>query len=396
MRQSNLKLSVIGLGLASAAWSIPVTLADSTTKLDVGVMMQNRAEMNWAETSTGADFDVNRGKATTADPVDFYGRRARLTVSAEREGWKGLVTFAADNGDPTGAKSRTPELLYLWAEKTFKTGSFSHVLHLGLDQANVQPAYRTSSSVLLFPTTRATALFPAPTGAYGLRYQLNHKQFQISADVQNNRDQGRADSASVQKEEDGLFYATRAVASLLPGVALPKQTESFAGEKGMALTLGLDGTLDHSLVKKSGTTVYTSSIGTLGADVVFHLDGLTAIVDYRLQNTFVPKSVGKEVTAYALAVQAGYAIPVPAAGFVVEPALRGSVIDNNTDTEAPGAAYSSKAISEHGGSGYEGEVGVNLYFNGHKNKVQIAYQRWESENSDANANIVRIQHQFQF
>jgi hypothetical protein len=392
MRRSTLKLSVLGLGLASAAWSIPVTLADTTTKLDVGVMLQTRAEHNWAENDKGADFDVNRGSLGTSDPIDFYGRRARLTVAAEREGWKGLVTFAADNTDPAGKKSRSPELLYLWAEKSIKSGSFTHILHAGLDQPNVQPAYRTSSGMLLFPTTRATATLPSPTSAYGLRYQVNHSQFQFSADVQNNRAPVRADNS----ESEGLFYATRAVASLLPGVAVPKLTETFVGEKGKALTLGLDGTLDHAYVQKSGTTVFTSSYGTLGADVVFHMDGLTAIADGRVQTYFVPETVGDDATGYAVALQAGYAIPVPAVGIVVEPALRGSVIDNNIDDEAIVSTYASKAGAEHGGSGYEGEVGVNIYFNGHKNKIQLAYQRWESENSDANANIVRLQHQFQF
>jgi len=392
MRRSTLKFATTALALAPLAWSIPVTLADTTSKLDVGVMMQTRAEHNWAEDNKGNTFDVNRGSLGEADPVDFYGRRARLNISGEKDGWKGLITLAADNTDPTGAKSRTPELLYLWAEKSIKTGDFTHILHVGLDQANAQPAYRTSSALLLFPTTRATALFPAPTSAYGLRYQVNHSQFQFSADVQNNRDQGRADNT----ESNGLFYATRAVASLLPGVAVPKLTESFAGESGLALTLGLDGTLDHAYVKKSGTTVYTSSYGTMGADVVFHMDALTAIADYRVQTYFVPTTVGNNTTSYALALQAGYAIPVPAAGIVVEPALRGSVIDNNIDDEAIVTAYSSKAEAEHGNSGYEGEVGLNVYFNGHKNKIQLAYQRWESENSNANANILRLQHQFSF
>lgn len=393
MRRSTLKFSVIGLGLASAAaWSIPVTLADSTTKLDVGVMMQTRATHNWAETANGQDFDVSRGSAGTSDVVDFYGRRARLTVAAEREGWKGLVTFAADNTDPAGKKSRTPELLYLWAEKSIKQGSFTHILHVGLDQANAQPAYRTSSANLLFPTTRATATLPSPMSAYGLRYQVNHSQFQLSADVQNNRAAARADNT----EPEGLFYATRAVASLLPGVAVPKLTESFAGEKGMALTLGLDGTLDHAYVLKMGTTTYTASYGTIGGDIVFHQDGLTAIADYRHQIHFNPEVAGGNHYAYTVALQAGYAIPVPSAGIVVEPALRGSIIDKSTHDEAAIAAYSSSPEAEHGNSGYEGEVGLNVYFNGHKNKLQLAFQRWESENSDANANIVRLQHQFSF
>lgn len=394
MRRSTLTLSVLGLAFAPAAWSIPVSLADSTVKLDVGAVMQNRAEMNWAEDNKGNSFDVNRGALGESDPVDFYNRRARLTVSAEREGWKGLISFSADNADKTGKKERAVELVYLWAEKTIKIGELSHVLHVGQDQPNVQPAYRDPSSQLLFPVPRATVLFPTAYIGYGLRYQLNHKQFQFSVDVQNNRDQGRADST----ETDGLFYGARLVASPIPGLALPKRTESFAGEKGMGLAIGVDGTMDHShVLKQSNGSIVTASYLTGGADVLFHMDALTAVVDGRVQKYYRPEN---KVLSYAVSVQAGYAIPVAAAGIVLEPALRGSIIDKDMDDSDVDAKaitkYSSKAIEEHGNSGYEGEVGLNIYFKGHSNKLQIGYQRWESENSEANANILRVQHQFSF
>jgi hypothetical protein len=396
MRRSTLKFALLGLAVAPAAWSIPVTLADSTVKLDVAGVLQNRAEMNWSETSTGADFDANRGKAMSADPVDFYNRRARLTVSAEREGWKGLISFSADNGDKTGKKERAVELVYLWASKTIKTGDLSHVISLGQDQPNVQPSYRDPSSQLLLPTPRATVLFPSAAIGYGVRYQLNHKLFQFSVDAQNNRDTGKTSLT----ESNGLFYGARAVASLLPGVALPKRTESFVGEAGMALALGLDGTLDHAYTRKGATTSVPDtsySFYSGGADILFHMDALTADADFRMQQTAKP---GKHEQSMAISVQAGYAIPVASMGIVVEPAVRGSVIDKDVDnkfTDAKAATtYSSAAVAEHGNSGYEGEVGVNIYFKGHSNKLQIGFQRWEAEESNANANILRIQHQFTF
>jgi hypothetical protein len=366
-----------------------VTLADTTTKLDVGVMLQTRAEHNWAENDKAKSFDVNRGTLGEADPLDFYGRRARLTLTGEKDGWKGLITLAADNTDRTGKKERTVELLYLWASKSIVTGDFTHVITAGLDQPNVQPAYRTSSSQLLFPILRVTGTLPAPTSAYGVRYQLNNKVFQVSADIQNNLDQGRVDST----ETDGFFYGARAVASLLPGVAVPKLTESFAGEKGLGLSLGLDGTIDHSRVEKVGTTVITSSYVTYGADILFHMDAITAIADARMQTYYRPNPT-KDETSYAVAVQVGYAIPF--AGVVFEPALRGSILDKNIDDEAVIKSYSSSVEAETGNSGYTSEVGLNIYFNGHKNKLQLAFQRWDSENSDASANILRLQHQFQF
>lgn len=390
MRRSTLTLSVLGLAFAPAAWSIPVSLADSTVKLDVGAVMQNRAEMNWAEDSKGNAFDVNRGKLGESDPVDFYNRRARLTVSAEREGWKGLISFAADNADKTGKKERAVELVYLWAAKTIKTGSLSHVITVGQDQPNIQPAYRDPSSQLLLPVPRATVLFPSAYIGYGARYQLNHKQFQFSVDVQNNRDQGKVDST----ETDGLFYGARLVASPIPGLALPKRTESFAGEPGMGLAIGIDGTMDHShVLKESNGSIVTASYLSGGADILFHMDNLTAVADARIQKFYRPEN---KVLSYAVSVQAGYAIPVAAAGIVLEPALRGSIIDKDVDVDEAVKTYSSSAVAEHGNSGYEGEVGLNIYFKGHSNKVQIGFQRWEAEASDASANILRVQHQFSF
>jgi hypothetical protein len=396
MRRSTLNFALLGLAVAPAAWSIPVTLADSTVKLDVGVVMQNRAEMNWSETSKGTDFDANRGDTVAADMVDFYNRRARLTVSAEREGWKGLISFSADKADKVGKPERAVELVYLWASKTIKTGDLSHVITVGQDQPNVQPSFRDPSSQLLFPVPRATVLYPAAAIGYGVRYQLNHSLFQVSFDAQNNRDAGR----NSVTETNGLFYGLRAVASLLPGVALPKRTESFVGEKGMGLALGLDGTLDHAYTRKgSAKTVPDTSYSTYsgGADVLFHMDALTADADFRMQQLAKP---GKHEQSMAISVQAGYAIPVASMGIVVEPALRGSMIDKDVDnkfTDAKAATtYSSAAVAEHGNSGYEGEVGVNIYFKGHSNKLQIGFQRWEAEESNANANILRIQHQFSF
>ncbi len=393
MHRSNLKLATLALAIAPAAWSISVPLTDSTTKLDVGFMMQNRAEHNWAENSTAKTYDVNRGKLGEADPVDFYVRRARLNISAEREGWKALVTFSADKADLTGynSKERAAQLLYLWAQKTITTGELSHVITLGLDQPNVEPAYRDPSSQLLLPTPRATILYPSAANAVGVRYQLNHKLFQVSVDVQNNRDTGRA----VDTASDGLFYGARAVVSLLPGVALPKRTESFVGEKGLGLALGLDGTVDNNYIQKATDgSIIQASYATTGADLLFHMDGLTADVDARLQKYYRTKN---KTLSYAVSVQAGYAIPVSALGVVVEPALRGSVIDKDADLEEAGATtYNTSAESEHGLSGYEAEAGLNIYFKGHSNKLQIGVQHWEAEANDANANILRVQHQFSF
>lgn len=386
---------------AVPAWSLQVSVPDTTTKLDIGVLMQTRAEMNWAENTAGQEFDVNRGKVAKADPIDLYGRRARLSVKLERGSWTGFVMFSADNTDTTttGA-NRNPKLLYLWAQNQMVCHGLTHTFSVGMDKPHAQPGFDDPSSQLLFPITRATALFPAPTSAFGARYMVGMKNFEVSADVQNTHNKERA----TVRESEGLFYAGRVVVS--PFGALPKRTESYVGDSGKSLAIGFDATFDPEMVMldagKNGTpkdstddTISAANL-TFGADLLGHYDRFTAIAEVRFERYIRPTN---KVWRNVILGQIGYAIPFK--GIVIEPAIRGTIIDKDVDnTDNKGdlspVNYSASAVSEHGNSGYEGDVGVNLYFRKHANKVQIAFSRWEAENSSAFANILRVQHQFNF
>ncbi|HNY32154.1 MAG TPA: hypothetical protein PKO15_14820 [Fibrobacteria bacterium] len=384
--------------VAAPAWSIQVSLPDSTAKLDIGVLMQNRADINSSENAAGKEFDVNRGKTAISDPIDFYGRRARLSAKLERGSWTGFLMFSADNTDPTSTNSsRNPKLLYLWAQNQISSHGITHTFTMGLDKVHAQPSFDDPSSQLLFPTSRATTLFPSPTSAYGLRYQMGMKNLEISADVQNTHNAERA----TVRESEGLFYAGRLV--FAPVGALPKRTESYMGEAGKSLAIGADVTFDPEeiMVDKGGNGTPQTADDTVsaahvsfGGDILAHYNEITAIVDARFQNFVRPTNT---VQSQVITAQVGYAIP--AGKLVVEPAVRFAIIDkdvDNTDADKSPQNYSSSANSEHGNSGYEGDVGVNLYFRKHANKLQIAFSRWESENSDAYANILRVQHQFSF
>ncbi|MBK8804388.1 MAG: hypothetical protein IPN71_20465 [Fibrobacteres bacterium] len=395
LRFSHVALTAL---VAAPAWSLQVSVPDSTTKLDIGVLMQNRAEMNASENAAGKEFDVNRGKTAVADPIDFYGRRARLSIKLERNSWTGFIMFSADNTDPTSTGgNRNPKLLYLWAQNKLTSQGLTHTFTAGLDKAHAQPSFDDPSTQHLFPTTRATTLYPVPTSAYGVRYQMGAKNFEVSADVQNTHNAERA----TVTEAEGLFYAGRVV--FAPVGSLPKRTESYVGEPGKSLAIGIDGTFDPEEImldpagngtsKTTDDTVSAAHI-TFGADLLAHYGPVTAIVDARFQNFVRPTNT---IQSQVITGQIGYAIPT--GSLVVEPAVRFAIIDkdvDNTDADKKLLNYSSSANSEHGNSGYEGDIGVNLYFRKHANKVQIAFSRWESENSDAFANILRVQHQLNF
>lgn len=384
--------------VAAPAWSIQVSVPDSTTKLDIGVLMQNRAEMNWAENAAGQEFDVNRGKTAKPDLVDLYGRRARLSVKLQRNAWTGYIMFSADNTDPTSTDgNRNPKLLYLWAQNQTTFQGIKHTFSMGLDKPHAQPGFDDPSSQLLFPITRATTLLPTPKSAYGVRYQMGMKNIEISADVQNTHNAERA----TVKEAEGLFYAGRLV--IAPMGALPKRTESYAGEEGRSLAIGMDVTFDPEEIMVdpagNGTAITTDDTVsaahiTFGGDILAHHGPITAIVEARFQNFVRPTN---KVWSQVVLGQIGYAIPYK--GIVIEPAARFSVIDNdvdNTDADKKPLNYSTKTNSEHGASGTESDVGLNFYFSKHANKLQISVSRWDSENSDAFANILRVQHQFNF
>lgn len=376
--------------MVAPAWSLQVSLPDSTAKLDIGVLMQNRAEFNAAEDISGKTFDVNRGKTGEADPVDLYGRRARLSFKLNRGSWTGFAMLSADNTDQTSTdQNRNPKLLYLWAKDTIAQGELTHTITVGLDKAHVIPAFDDPSNELLFPTARATSILPKPVSAFGVRYALSSRLFEISADVQNSHEAEKF----TPKFSEGMFYGGRMVASLLG--QMPKRTESYLGEDGQSLALGLDGTIQNNIVDslpKVGAkpdTVYATRY-TFGTDLLGHAGPVTAVVDFRFGTYSNTKT---DVKSMVYTAQVGYAHKMGAT--IVEPAVRFAQIDKNTDVDEK-ANYSTAAIQEHGNSGYEVEAGVNVYFRKHSNKLQLSFTRWESEASDANANIVRLQHQFSF
>ena len=88
------------------------------------------------------------------------------------------------------------------------------------------------------------------------------------------------------------------------------------------------------------------------------------------------------------------------AGFAVEPAIRFSKIDVNKDNDNEGPNGFDQGEYRGGQSGSEFTIGVNAYWNGHKNKTQLAYTSWQGEEpvsgDKADAKVITLQHQVTF
>ena len=52
--------------------------------------------------------------------------------------------------------------------------------------------------------------------------------------------------------------------------------------------------------------------------------------------------------------------------------------------------------NDFGVSGRQYEAGLTWYVNGHANKLALAATLWQAEEGDADATIIRLQHQFTF
>ena len=95
--------------------------------------------------------------------------------------------------------------------------------------------------------------------------------------------------------------------------------------------------------------------------------------------------------------QIGYAMTqwVDTSGVLVEPAFRFSYLNADTKNDDEQTVLGIEGADANS-SGYAFDVGANLYFNGHNNKLQIALQHWDAEAGEGKADLVRVQHQIWF
>lgn len=414
-------LSALALLGAAIPSTYALSIKDDTLSVGVKVQIQVRAQMlNDAENATGGDYDPLRS-GTTGGPVGgeaefarFYLRRARFGLAAKYGDWRANFQIRGGEGvDRPGQDiTRAVQLYYANGARVFKTGEIEHDIHFGLDKP-FNSESSISSSALAFPTERIVAQ-QIETRNVGIGYGLRSSIVNFGVDLMNNSTTNKvaATGDNVGAEEtNGYFYSARV--EVMPGKEYNpgKRQESYVGKEGFHVVGGIDAQWDDGNL--SNTTITTGNIAvpaagrfrvtdtfTWGPDLLIHWNFLTFLAEARLRQTdyedvvaVTGASTQNDFKSSWYNLQLAYAIPMES-GYVIEPAIRYMERDDNRSINNTTAVYG--ASNDNGGDGTTIDVGVNLYFNGHANKLQLAYQMWEAEAGEGQARILRLQHQVSF
>lgn len=405
-----------------ACVAVPAIGAEDFT-VKVGGIVQARALFgNYATNANGDNYDPMRSQDGNAEYARFGIRRARIAMTAKTsDGWYGNFTIRA--GEPnnlagTADASSAVQLYYAYVGRTFKTGDIEHEIKLGLDKSfNNESAI--SSSTLIFPSDRVTGNVSDSFGARspGIAYRLSHEYVRFGVDLQNNTTSqngpisgtSSATSGAEANRQNGMRTSARIEGGLLP----VKKQESFAGTPGQHLVVGFEAARNADAYTTAQTVLGSTTRATtviVGPDFQYHLDGLSFLAEYRLRTqdetavtTAKTDTTRKEARYWS--VTAAYAVPLEN-GPVVEPGIRFQRADqiSGDPTVAENSAASKSAnlypngeFGKDGGvSGTEAGVVLNAYWNGHKNKTQLAFNQARALNDQGLARFVTLQHQVLF
>lgn len=412
-------LAILGVVAPSAH---AVSIKDDVVSMKLGGNIQFRASLlNDAQTDSGADYDPLRNQTgQSAEFARFDIRRARLSFAAKMGDWSGNITLRSEKNDnaaaqggaaPSANVGRQVQLYYAKIARDFKVGDMTHQIRLGLDKS-FHAESTQSSSTFMFPTDTIVSEKVEERGV-GVGYMFMLPFLNLGLDLHNNSTGVKdVDSADVNfGETNGYFYSGRI--EFAPGADFmpAKRMESFYGKEGTHLVIGFDiqvdtGSMSNNNVAANtwlsnnvtnGTYVKTDTT-TWGPDALFHWNGLTAKAEWRqriIKADTTNTGTGVTTSANDLVgtfwdIQAGYAFPTEEV--VIEPAVGYMV--NNSNTAAFTNPYGNG--TDNGADGNTINLGVNFYWNGHDNKTQVAFQSWKAEEGNADAKIIRIQHQINF
>lgn len=350
-------------------------IADSDVKIDLGMRLQSRVEFADASDAAGDDFDIYEG-VTTEDPKDynFYLRRVRFTAKGSyKEDTRFNLTFSSDNIGQTPSTASAVAVRYAWVAQDFKSGDITHTLQFGLDKPKLVAGHYDSSSGHLFPSGRATTHDVEVDRRIGLEYGL-------AAPILNAWLGIYEKDAANDDDRNDMQLSIRAETSLSEEWKT-KRAESYLAKEGFHHVLGAGiGIVTDNGEDEDGATLLT-------IDYSAHWNALSALLDFVIVQP-EEDGVGDEMT---ISAQAGWAIPMDS-GLVVEPAVRLAMIDNDDDNDDESDEYED----EGGAAGTYLDAGVNLYFNKHNNKMQVAITSFTPEDGDADAFVFRIAHQLNF
>ncbi len=400
-------LSTLALAGACAPTAFALSIKDDTLAVNLKFQVQERVSLlNDASDPDGDDWDPLRAGQGEAEFARFELRRARLGFAAKWGDWKGNFQIRAENNDRVGAATggRAVQLYYANAGRSFKMGDIEHEVRFGLDKPfNTESSI--SSSQFMFPDERAVSLITEVRGV-GIGYLLRAPFITFGFDIQNNltgtKDpQAFEDAAGgTESETNGMFYSARIEFAPGQGLMIPKRQESYCGKEGTGVLIGFDYQLDQrNLTDDTVATTYNvNDTTTFGPDLLVHWNYLTFLAEYKWRkrkNESVIDATGvttkTDFDGTIMDVQAGWSF-IMADGTALEPAIRYEKQDLNKDVDSV-AAYSG---SDFGGDGSAVDFGLSWYLNGHSNKIQLDLQLWKAEDGDADAKIVRLQHQWAF
>ncbi|MDA3962539.1 MAG: porin [Planctomycetota bacterium] len=327
------------------------------------------------------DYDPFSG-AATEDPqsLNFQVRRARLYFKGKhQEGWNFLVEVSADKiGGKDGSVDGTPEFAKVRVGKDIESGDIEHSIFWGLfdgDDYGVTSNGAYSSAKLLFPNEKTTKLIVPSNTAVGIGYGLEAGAFGLTASITEGEDK-----SGVKDDDADLYFAARFFTSIDED-KMTGLTESFAGKDGFNHVLGVG--LNYAMLAGD-----TSAIA-YGIDYLFHMDAWSAQAE--LIGSSQDNGAGSNDTdGLAFNVQGGYALPQEN-GTVIEPALRLTYVDKDTDNDNESGAL----INEGKNSGIYVDAGVNYYLDKHNNKFQLALQYFGAE-EDGDGFVLRLAHALEF
>jgi hypothetical protein len=406
--------------MLSLAAALPA--AEPELKISPTIYFQTRADINSGTTSTGDDYTpgTEGTSAVEGDTVDFYLRRARVGAKFTYGNWSGRILLESDNAFRNGTTSKNGSasgettgrfltsisgttanavtksngysngsldvgLYDVYATYVLKGDAVNHEFRAGVYTAVFNPSDYYSSGAHAFAASAITQNLISNRQA-GVGYTLDHEVVDLSLDIQNVKGDGTS-GQGLGGDGDGLWISGRAVLTLPGEWNIGKWQESFAGAEGQGVALGLE----YATQDDQTATTVTTETTSYGIDVLLHMDGLTALAEYRGQ-TDDNGTAEKDSTVWR--IQAAYAFPVADTGYFIEPALRYGSYDADTDNDNEAGNFGT---SDYGtASGDEIDVGVNWLISGNKNKISMLYTTWSAEEGDGDASIFRVQHQISF
>ena len=411
--------------VGAVAPAFAVSIKDDQMSLAIKGVVQGRAELlNNGSNATGGDYDPLRGTNGDAEAVRFDARRARFGLEAKMGDWKAVLTIRAEKNDTTGSAggssfidpgatanggaatsnaNRGLQLYYANIQRSFKLDDgVALAVRGGLDKAYNAESSISSSAFLFSSDTVVDERIEQRN--LGVGSTLTSPFINAGFDIQNNSTTTKDGDASAANQKNGMFYSARLEFSPVAEWMPAKKVQSFVGKEGTHLVIGADVQMDDknlngAAAAAGGTYVSTKTVA-YGPDVLFHWNGLTAYGEFRMSKAnrdVVAGAALADVKGRFWNIQAGYAMPV--FDIVIEPAIRFSKVDSDTGVTNTNTGYNAGAAGgaiDNGGDGRTIDIGVNLYFDGHNNKLGIALQSWKAEAGSADASIIRIQQQISF